>query len=141
MKKTRQHSPAYTPKPNDLILFTNKASAILSDYNQNNTNYSWSQSIVSIEPNQTALIIDSYTVNNNSNKAFTNPTISNTLSVAIELSRHHKPHMPSPPLILICVLSNLIIETMYDPDVIHSFPHPDNLLPPIHPPIEMILAR
>lgn len=130
----------YNPKSNDLILFMNNTSAILSEYHAESSNYKWSQSIVTIEPNQTALIIDAYTVNNNSKRAFTNPSVPNTLSVAIELSKHHKPHIPSPPLILICSLSNLIVETMWDPDIIHVYPHPSNITQ-IHPPKLTYLAR
>lgn len=130
----------YNPKTNDLILFTNNSSAILSEYNINSSNYNWSQSIVSIEPNQTALIIDSYTVNRNNKRPFTNPSIPNTLSVAIELTKHHKPHIPSPPLILICTISNLIVETLWDPDIIQVYPHPSNITP-IHPPNPTYLAR
>ena len=130
----------YNPKINDLILFTNNSSAILSEYNSENPNLKWSQSIITIEPNQTALIIDSYTVNHNNNRSFHNPSISTTLSVAIELTKHHKPHLPSPPLILICSLSNLLIEALWDPDTIHVFPHPDNLSS-IHPPNLTYLAR
>ncbi len=132
----------YVPKTNDLILFTEPTSGILSDFGINDKHYNWSHSIVNVEPNQSALVIDTYTIDNNrSNRSFTNPTLSNTLNIAIELTRHHKPYIPQPPTILIVSLSDLIIEVLFDPDLLQPIPHPSNLLPPKHPTLQMTLAR
>ncbi len=127
----------YIPKSNDLIIFTNNSSAILSEYNLNNPNYKWSQSIVSIEPNQSALVIDSYIVDHNSYPDNT----ATTIKIATQLTNIHKPHIPSPPTILVVSLSNLILEVLYDPDVIQPFPHPSNYSADIKPSIYLIMAK
>ena len=118
----------YIPKTNDLIIFTNQSSAILSDSDPANPNYRWSESIVTIEPNQSALVLHSYIIQpNKSPKELKDRSHhDNLLSTAIELTQHHKPHIPSPPTLLVISLSNLILETLFDPDLIHPFPHPSN---------------
>ena len=132
----------YVPKANDLILFTEHTSAILSDFGINDKHYNWSTSIVNIEPNQSALVIDTYTIDNNrSNRSFTNPSFNNTLNIAIELTKHHKPYIPQPPTILIVSLSNLLLEILFDPELIQSYPHPSNTKPPKHSSLSMTLAR
>lgn len=127
----------YIPKTNDLIVFSNTSAAILSEYNLNNPNYKWSQSIISIEPNQSALVIDSYIVTNNSYPENT----ATTIKIATELTNLHKPHIPSPPTILVISLSNLILEVLYDPDLIVPFPHQSNTTADIKPSIYLIMAR
>lgn len=127
----------YIPKTNDLIVFSNTSAAILSEYNLNNPNYKWSQSIISIEPNQSALVIDSYIVTTNSYPENT----ATTIKIATELTNLHKPHIPSPPTILVISLSNLILEVLYDPDLIVPFPHQSNTTADIKPSIYLIMAR
>lgn len=132
----------YVPKANDLILFTQQTSAILSDFGINDKHYNWSTSIVNIEPNQYALVIDTYTIDNNhSNRSFTKPSFSNTLNIAIELTKHHKPDIPHPPTILILSLSNLLLEILFDPELIQSYPHPSNIKLSKHSSLSMTLAR
>lgn len=126
----------YIPKIYDLIIFTNNSSAILSEYNLNNPKYKWSESIISIEPNQSALVIDSYIVDNNSY-----PDNNNIHTMRSQLTNSHKPHIPSPPTILVITLSNLILEVLYDPDVIQPFPHPSNYIVDIKQDIYLIMAR
>jgi len=122
----------YVPKSNDLILFIQPTSAILSDYGIGDKRYNWSQSIVNIDINQTAIVLDTYTIDNNySNRSFTNPSYNNTLNVAIELTKHHHPQIPQPPTILVISLSNIILEILFDPDLVEAFPHPSNYpIPP-----------
>ena len=117
----------YVPKVNDLILFTQPTSAILSDYGIGDKRYNWYQSIVNVDSDQSALVIDSYTIDNNqSNLSFTNPSYNNTLNVAIELTKHHHPQIPQPPTILVISLSNLLLEILFDPELVEPFPHPTN---------------
>ena len=132
----------YVPKVNDLIIFTQPTSAILSDYGIGDKRYNWSQSIVNVDSDQSALVIDSYTIDNNqSNRSFTNPSHNNTLNVAIELTKHHHPQIPQPPTILIVSLSTLLLEVLFDPDLINTFTHPTNYVADIKPSVYLMMAR
>jgi len=129
----------YIPKTNDLIIFSNKSSAILSDSDSNNPNYKWSESIVSIEPNQSALVIDTHIINHpaankpNSILILRKQLLSNTTTI--------DNHLPKPITLLVVSLSNLILEILYDPDTLTVFPHPVNLVPVIKPSVYLIMAR
>lgn len=135
-KLCRQHMKNYSPKANDLIIFTNTTSAILSEYSINHADYTWSDSLVTVDPNQSALIIDRYTVTNKHKASLKNtPPSLHTTSCNI-----NKPSVHNPPTILVISLNNLLLEVLYDPDLIVLFPHPSNLIPDIKPSTYLIMA-
>lgn len=131
----------YIPKTNDLIIFSNKSSGILSDYDNNNPNYKWSESIVSIDPNQSALVLDSYYIDHPSTKASSILVMRKQLILNAKSNTNIPPRVPKPPTILVVSLNNIIIEILYDPDVITPFPHPTNLIPPIKLSTYLMMAR
>ena len=127
----------YVPKSNDLILFTQTTSAILSEYGIDKR-FNWSQSVVNIEPNQSALVIDSYTINNNQ----ANLSFNNASHTTHKIPPHrYKPTSLQPPTILVVSLSNLIVEVLFDPDLIDTTPHPTNQRPKPPPSVYLIMAR
>jgi len=112
-----------TPTNGDLVYIKRPTAGVRSEGIPGNDEY-WTTSLVTIEPNQTALVVKSYNPDalakkENYNKAENLLQVQHeNMSRKLKAEHPEEPNHPKGIVIILLAIGNLLVETVYDPDYI-----------------------
>ncbi len=116
------------PKKGDLIYIKRTISGVLS-IGEPNDLPSWSSALIMLEPNQTALVLDSHIIDRNKTKDLASETLvraQELLDDAIKENDSEDDKLPDVFSILLISIGDHVVETLYDPNYLDVITTPSS---------------